>query len=196
MGGKLFCSNREVFKLAQGVQDSTKQVTWMAPIVWGTCPERSIGLFQKNANRRGGWKHGISMGVEKRACGNWRGQFKSKFNFQGCLRKTHVESKWVLIFDFGVSNGCHTILQNLQGWKIVFSGISKGKVTNLRANSRGIPEKYILKPPGLDFFWNMPLTICQDKVFGISIIIGSFGKVRTTVLWYWLTREQHLLHDE
>ena len=27
MGGKLFSSNREVFKLAQGVQDSTKQVT-------------------------------------------------------------------------------------------------------------------------------------------------------------------------
>ena len=55
------------------------------------------------------------MGVEERACGNWRGQFKSKLNFQGCLRKTHVEFKWVLIFDSGVSNGCHTILQNFQG---------------------------------------------------------------------------------
>ena len=52
------------------------------------------------------------MGVEERACGNSRGQFKSKLSFQGCLRKTYVDFKWVLIFDFGVSNGCHTILQN------------------------------------------------------------------------------------
>ena len=38
----------------------------------------------------------------------------------------------VLIFDLGISKGCHTILQNYQEWKLVFSGISKGKVTNLR----------------------------------------------------------------
>ena len=41
----------------------------------------------------------------------------------------------VLVFDFGISKGWHTILQNFQGWQLVFSGISKGKVTNLK-----IPE--------------------------------------------------------
>ena len=42
---------------------------------------------------------------------------------------------WVLVFDFGISTqakkGCHTILLNFHGWKLVFSRISKGKVANL-----------------------------------------------------------------
>ena len=39
------------------------------------------------------------------------------------IRKTHVE------FRCGSrSNGCHTILQNFQGWKLVFSGISFGRI--------------------------------------------------------------------
>ena len=45
----------------------------MAPIVWGTCPERSIGLFQKNANRRG---------------------FEN-MEFQWVLKKEHVEIRGV-----------------------------------------------------------------------------------------------------
>ena len=49
-----------------------------------------------------------------------------------CSRKSPVESPWVLVFDLGICKGCHTILQNFQGWKLVFSRISKGKVTNLK----------------------------------------------------------------
>ena len=29
--------------------------------------------------------------------------------------KTHVESPWVLVFDFGISGGCYIIWQNFQG---------------------------------------------------------------------------------
>ena len=46
-----------------------------------------------------------------------------------------MKFSWVLVFDLGISKGWHTILQNFQGWNFAFSGISKGKVTNLK-----IPE--------------------------------------------------------
>ena len=36
--------------------------------------------------------------------------------------------------DLGISEGCHTILLSFQGWKLVFSRISKGKVKNFRAH--------------------------------------------------------------
>ena len=54
------------------------------------------------------------------------------WDFQECSRKTHVEFLLILVFDFGSSNGCHTILKNFQGCKLVFSKISKDKVTNLK----------------------------------------------------------------
>ena len=88
--------------------------------------------------------------IEERACENCRGQLKNKWYFQGFSRKTHVKFPWVLAFDLGVSRRCHTILQNLQGWKLVFSGISKGKVTDLKVPG-GISEKYIPYPPCFDF---------------------------------------------
>ena len=44
------------------------------------------GLFQKNP-KQGGQGHGISSGIEERACESSRGQLKKKQNFQGCLRK-------------------------------------------------------------------------------------------------------------
>ena len=54
-------------------------------------------------------------------------------NFQGKNSvKTHAEFPWVLVFEFGISKGCHTILLNFQESKLVFSGISNGKVTNLK----------------------------------------------------------------
>ena len=57
-------------------------------------------------------------------------------------------------FDLGIFKECQTILQNFQGWKLVFTGISKDKVTNLKlpGGGRG-SEKYILNFR-LDFFWN------------------------------------------
>ena len=35
----------------------------------------------------GGQGHGISSGIEERACENSRGQLKKKQNFRRCLRK-------------------------------------------------------------------------------------------------------------
>ena len=57
-----------------------------------------------------------------------------------------MEIPWVLLFDLGISEGCHKIVLNFQGWKLVFSGISKSEVTNLEF-PRGFSEKYILNPP-------------------------------------------------
>ena len=57
-------------------------------------------------------------------------QLKKKLDFQGYSTKTHVESPCFLVFDLEISNGCHTILENFQEWKLVFSKISKSTVTN------------------------------------------------------------------
>ena len=43
---------------------------------------------EKKANMGWGLGHGISRGIEEKACGNSRGQFKKKWDFQGCSRKT------------------------------------------------------------------------------------------------------------
>ena len=116
--------------------------------------ELNIGLFQKNPNRGlGSW----NFQEYWRTCGNFRSQLKKKRNFQGWSRKNHVEFPWVLIFDLGISKGCHTVLQNYQGWKLVFSGISKVKVTNLKIPEFLFKKVYLQPPPRLDFFWNSPL---------------------------------------
>ena len=101
-----------------------------------------------------GWGHWISRRIEKN-CGNSRVQLKKKWNFQGCSRKTHVKFPLVLIFDFGISKECHTILQNFQGWKLVFSRICKGTVTNLKISGWGggrVRKVYLQSSPScLDF---------------------------------------------
>ena len=55
--------------------------------------------------------------IEKKAYGNCGAQLKKKLNFQGCSKKSHVEIPWVLVFDLGISKGCHTILQNFQDFQ-------------------------------------------------------------------------------
>ena len=53
--------------------------------------------------------------------------------FPGVFKKNSCGVSMVsMVFDYGSSKGCHTILQNFQGFKLVFSGISKDKVTNLK----------------------------------------------------------------
>ena len=97
-----------------------------------------IGLFQKKSKQwrgwgRGGgegecWRHWISSSrlIEERACGNsrTRGPLKKKWHFQGCSGKSHhVQFRWVLVvFDLRIS----------KGWKLVCSGISKVKETNIK----------------------------------------------------------------
>ena len=125
-------------------------------------------LFQKKSKQVGGVEDLEFPGVLKRKknCGNSSGQLKKKWNFQGCSRKTHVKFPWVLIFDLGISKECHTILQNFQGWKLFFSGICKGAVTNLKISGwegRGGSEKYVFNSPTPVWilFWNS--SFCLTK---------------------------------
>ena len=60
------------------------------------------------------------------------------WKFQGLIKKKwifrSVQEKlmWnIHDFDLGISKGYHAILQSFRGWKLVFYGISKGKVANL-----------------------------------------------------------------
>ena len=46
--------------------------------------------------------------------------------------KKSCETPWVIVFDFKTFKGCHTILQNFQGWKLFIYGISKVEVTILK----------------------------------------------------------------
>ena len=41
----------------------------------------------------------------------FQGQLKKKWNFRGCSRKTQVEFPWVLVFDLGLSKGCHNFAE-------------------------------------------------------------------------------------
>ena len=40
------------------------------------------------------------------------GQLKKKCNFRGDQEKKHAEFPWVLVFDLGISKGCHIILKH------------------------------------------------------------------------------------
>ena len=75
-----------------------------------------MGYSRKNPNRGGRLRPWNFWGLEEKTCGNSWGQLKKKkWKFQGCSRKTNAEFPWVLVFDFGISKGCHTNLQNFQG---------------------------------------------------------------------------------
>ena len=83
--------------------------------------------------------------------------------------KTHVELPWVLVLELGISKGCNTILLNFQGWNFVFSGISKGKVPNLKFPG-GVSENYILNPHCLVFFLEQPIAILDgDEITVIEL---------------------------
>ena len=51
---------------------------------WPGLPK--MGYTRKNPNSGGSWEHGISRGIEERACKNSSGQLKKKWNFQGCIK--------------------------------------------------------------------------------------------------------------
>ena len=118
----------------------------------------AFGYSRKKPNSES-WRHGISRGIEERKCGNFRSQLKKKQNFQGCSSKNSCGIAMVLVFDLGISKGCYINLMNFSGWKLVFPGISKGKVANLKLGGRGISGNYILNRPPLFFFWNSPFLI-------------------------------------
>ena len=46
----------------------------------------------------------------------FQGLIKKEVEILGVFKKkTNAEFPWVLVFDFGISKGCHTNLQNFQG---------------------------------------------------------------------------------
>ena len=67
---------------------------------------------------------------------------------------------WVLVFDLAISTGCHTILQNFQGWKLVFSRISKCRRTHLKFQ---LPLVWIFS--GIIQFHGIVYVFLYDKVF-------------------------------
>ena len=108
--------------------------------MWCDCRgllQTTIVNYRKNSNRWGGWGHGISIGIEERACGNSSCQLKKS----GISRGTQGKFMWnfhetsFMTMEF---QGCHTILKNFQECKIVFSGITKGKVrsSNQRCSTK------------------------------------------------------------
>ena len=128
-------------------------------------------LFQKKSKQRG-WGHGTSRDIEEKACGNSRGEPKKKWNFQGCSRKTHMEFSWVLA-------ECHTILQNFQGCKkLAFSGISKGKVTNLKILGSFVRKVYPQLPLPVWMFSGI-------SQFNSIIYVFLCYKILLHVLTYW-----------
>ena len=58
-----------------------------------------------------------------------------------------------MVFDLIISKGRHTILKNFQWWKLVYLGISKGKVTNLKTPVfLFFPDTSILNTSWIFFF--------------------------------------------
>ena len=73
------------------------------------------------------------QGYWRKSMWKFRRSIKKKKGFPGVFKKNSCGVSMVsMVFDYGSSKGCHTILQNFQGFKLVFSGISKDKVTNLK----------------------------------------------------------------
>ena len=113
--------------------------------------------FSRKKSKQGGWRHGIFQGFYTKSIWKVHWSIKKEVVFHGCSRKTHAEFPWVLACGLRISNGCHTILHNFHWWKPVFSGISKGQVTNLEVPGFFFQKSISLTPlPCLDFFWNSP----------------------------------------
>ena len=128
----------------------------------------NIGLFQKKS-KQGGWgREGVRTsnfrrGTEERSCGNSRDHLKKKWNSQGCSRATHMEFPW----NFWPWNfqGVSQILQNFQGESLFspeFLKVISGKSEN---SKRFFSERYILKPPCLDFSWTSQFSIYMVQTF-------------------------------
>ena len=98
--------------------------------LWISIPDRKKTNWRTWNFKKGYWR---------KKMWKFQGSMKKEVEFpgQGCSRKLmwHVEfPSGSLGFDLGISKAgvSHKILLSFQGWKLVFSGISMGKVTNLK----------------------------------------------------------------
>ena len=69
---------------------------------------------RKNPKMRGVEDMEFPGGTEERVCGNSKGQLK-EVEIPGVFKKNSSGISMGLGFDLGISKGCHTILQNIQG---------------------------------------------------------------------------------
>ena len=115
-----------------------------------------IGLLQKKSEQLG-LRTWTFQGHWKKCMWNFQGSTKKEVEFLRVMGKNNVKLPWVLVFDFGISKGSHINLQNFQGWKLSFSGISRGKVINL-------------KIPG-----GFQKTISLNPRLDVSVIVHSFS---------------------
>ena len=159
---------------------------------WAISSDIGNELFQKISKQEGGWGHGFPgvlkknhveiPGVNWKRRGISRGFTKFCENFFQKLMWNFHGSR-LLTSEF--PRGGHTVLQNFQGWKLVFSRIFKAKVTNLRTLGR-FSEKHILKLLVWIFFVIAQFTYCHS--FCILKILPNDGssiniKKRNTNLW-------------
>ena len=146
----------------------------------------------------------VNWFISERRQGEGREGAVEDMEFPGVLKKEHVEifgvnlersgisrsvnkscaiSIWVLVFDTGVSKGCNTILQNFW-WKLGFSGIFKGKVTNLK-----IPrffQKSISSTSHVDFLSGIPHLLCIWGKLMVTLILTNFWKSKRTTQSFWI----------
>ena len=82
----------------------------------------------------------------------WVLKKKKHLEISGVFKKNswNFHGSWFLAFE--IQKEVVTIFQNFQRWNLVFSRISKVKVTKWKFYGF-LLEKYILNP-NLDFFWN------------------------------------------
>ena len=89
---------------------------------------------------------------------------------------------WVLVFGLGISKGCHTILENFQGWSFAFSKISEGKVANLKIP--GFFFQNFVLIPRFDFFCNSPFSFLSEVDFRKPL-----ANIRLDLRWYKARRQ-------
>ena len=99
-----------------------KTVSFLEPFLEGTSNFK-IGLSQKKSKQEV-WGHGVSKDRMRK----FQEQSKKEVEFPGVIQKKSCRNS----IGLGNPNGCNTILWNFWWWSFILSGVSKGKVTNLK----------------------------------------------------------------
>ena len=112
-----------------------------------------LGYFQKKLKQ--GLRTWNFQGVLKKELWKFQESIKKVLQFPLVFKRDSCRISMGLGFWPWNFQGCHTILQNFQGWKLVFSRISKGKVTNLKIPG-GFSRKVYPQSPLFGFFLEQP----------------------------------------
>ena len=101
----------------------------------------------------------------------FHGSIKKEVEIPRVRKKNHVEFLWALVFYLGISKGVPHNSAEFPG--VVVSGISEGKVTNLKI-SGGFSEKYIREysQPPIQIFSGISHFLASTKKIG-TIFVDS-----------------------